>query len=316
MKTSVFESPGNIVIRDSEMPDINEEEVLVRLKGTGVCASNLPVWEGRDWFRYPIEPGAPGHEGYGIVERIGSSVRDVGPGDKVALISQHAYAEYDKAHLSEIARLPEEVGQLHFPGEPAACAVNIFRRSDLLRDQQVLIIGAGYLGCMLIQLAKNAGAIVTVVSRRETSLEYARIAGADHLIGFTDYYKALEQVKKQLPGGAPRIIEATGFRQSIDFATDAIAVRGRMIIAGYHQDGMRNVNMQVWNWKGIDIINAHERDPEIYVDGLKEAIRLTEMKILQPEKFITHYFCFENINEAFRLLKNRPESFMKAVITY
>lgn len=315
MKTSVIESPGNFVIMDSEMPEINENEVLVRLEGTGVCASNLPVWEGREWFRYPIEPGAPGHEGYGVVEKTGSSVRDVKQGDKVTLISQHAYAQYDKANVSEIATFPDEL-KSSFPGEPVACAVNIFRRSDLLKDQPVLVIGAGYLGCMLIQLAKNAGAIINVISRRKTSLEYARIAGADHLIDFDDYYRALGQVKKLFPEGVPRIIEATGAQQSIDFATETIAIRGKLIIAGYHQDGMRHVNMQVWNWKGIDVINAHERNPETSINGLKEAIRLAELKILQPEKFITHYIGFENINDAFRLLKDRPEDFMKAVITY
>jgi threonine dehydrogenase-like Zn-dependent dehydrogenase len=74
--------------------------------------------------------------------------------------------------------------------------------------------------------------------------------------------------------------------------------------------------MQVWNWKGIDVINAHERDQNIYIEGLREAVRLTEQKVLQPEKYITHYIDFTEINEAFKLLHNRPENFLKAVITY
>lgn len=316
MKTSVIESPQNIVIRDTELPGIGDEEVLVRLDGTGVCASNLPVWEGREWFRYPFEPGAPGHEGYGTVSAIGSSVRDLFIGDKVAMISYHAYAEYDKAHISEVVRLPHALGEKPFPGEPAACAVNVFRRSDITEGQVVLIIGAGYLGCLLIQLAKLAGAYVIVVSRRMTSLEYARMAGADHAIRFGDYYETIGRLKGLFPDGIPRIIEATGAQSSIDLATELIAVRGRFVIAGYHQDGLRNVNMQAWNWKGIDVINAHERNPETYIEGLKEAIRLAEKNLLQPDKYITHYVDFQHINEAFRLLKGRPENFLKAVITY
>ncbi|HLN56864.1 MAG TPA: zinc-binding dehydrogenase [Bacteroidales bacterium] len=316
MKTSVIESPLHIVIREADIPQIDEEDVLVRLDGTGVCASNLPVWEGREWFRYPFEPGAPGHEGYGVVADTGKNAGNLSVGDRVSLISYHAYAEYDKAHASNVVRMPETLGGTPFPGEPAACAVNVFRRSDIHADQKVLVIGAGYLGCLLIQLAKNAGAEVTVVSRRKTSLDFAKLAGADHIVELNDYYKTLSVLKEIFPEGPERVIEATGAQASIDLATELIDVRGRLIIAGYHQDGLRNVNMQVWNWKGIDVVNAHERDPEIYISGLMEAIALTEKKILQPERFITHYVELENINDAFRMLKERPENFLKAVITY
>lgn len=316
MKTSIIESPMHIVIRDAEIPQIGEEDVLVRLDGSGVCASNLPVWEGREWFRYPFEPGAPGHEGYGVVAATGNKAVNLSVGDRVSLISYHAYAEYDKAHVSNVVKMPETLGQTAFPGEPAACAVNVFRRSDINRDHKVLVIGAGYLGCLLIQLAKNAGAEVAVVSRRKTSLDFAKFAGADHVVGLDDCNKSLSALREIFPDGPDRIIEATGIQTSIDLATELIRIRGKLYIAGYHQDGLRNVNMQVWNWKGIDVINAHERDPQIYIDGLREAISLTEKKILQPERFITHYVELENINDAFRMLKERPENFLKAVITY
>jgi hypothetical protein len=54
-----------------------------------------------------------------------------------------------------------------------------------------------------------------------------------------------------------------------DLAGELCAERGRLVIAGYHQDGMRQVNVQLWNWRGIDVINAHERDPQAYVDGMR-----------------------------------------------
>lgn len=316
MKTSVIESPLNFVIRETDSPDVGNDDVLVRLEGTGVCASNLPVWEGRQWFTYPLEPGAPGHEGYGIVAAVGADVSDLIPGDKVAMISFHAFAEYDKAAVSNVVKLPDSINGKPFPGEPAACAVNVFKRSDIRKGQRVLVIGAGYLGCLVVQLAKNEGAEVAVVSRRKTSLDYASLAGADHLIGFDDYYRTIEKIRSVFPDNINRVIEATGVQSSIDLATEVIDVRGKLVIAGYHQDGLRNVNMQVWNWKGIDVINAHERDPKIYIDGMKEAISYAERDVLQPERFITHRVEFSEINNAFRLLKGRPENFLKAVITY
>jgi 2-desacetyl-2-hydroxyethyl bacteriochlorophyllide A dehydrogenase len=315
MKTSVIESPGRIIIRDSELPVIGEKDVLVRLEGTGVCASNLPVWEGRDWFSYPFEPGAPGHEGFGKIAAIGPGVTEVSIGDKVALISYNAFAEYDKADVNNVVRIPSLMSGTPFPGEPAACAVNVFKRSDV-RGQTVLVIGAGYLGCLLIELIRNAGSEVVVVSRRKTSLDFASAAGASRLFQIGDYKDTLAELKATYPEGFQTIIEATGAQSSLDLATELISVRGRLVIAGYHQDGPRIINMQQWNWKGIDVVNAHERDQVIYKRGLEEAIELSGRGVLNPEKYITHYLSFENINDAFRLLRERPENFMKAVITY
>ena len=70
------------------------------------------------------------------------------------------------------------------------------------------------------------------------------------------------------------VIEATGQQRPLDLAAELTRVRGRLVIAGYHQDGPRSVNMQLWNWRGIDVINAHERDPEIYRRGMDEGVRL------------------------------------------
>jgi 2-desacetyl-2-hydroxyethyl bacteriochlorophyllide A dehydrogenase len=315
MKTSVIESPGRIVIMDTELPVIGEKDVLVKLEGTGVCASNLPVWEGREWFSYPFEPGAPGHEGFGKVAAVGEGVSEVSIGDQVALISYNAFAEFDKADINNVVRIPSFMSGSPFPGEPAACAVNVFKRSDI-RGQTVLIIGAGYLGCLLIQLIRNAGSEVTVVSRRKTSLDFAGAAGASHLVQMGDYHNTLAELRAAYPDGFHTIIEATGAQSSLDLATELISVRGRLVIAGYHQDGPRTINMQQWNWKGIDVVNAHERDTAVYRQGLEEAIELAGKGVLQPEKYITHYLSFENINDAFRLLRERPENFMKAVIQY
>ena len=67
---------------------------------------------------------------------------------------------------------------------------------------------------------------------------------------------------KQITAGrlCERVIEAVGKQWPLDLAGELVGYGGKLIIAGYHQDGPRQVNMQSWNWKGIDVINAHERD--------------------------------------------------------
>ena len=316
MEASVIASPKNLEIIETQLPEIGEEEVLVKLKGTGLCVSNLPVWEGRPWFNYPSEPGAPGHEGYGVVEQAGGAVTGILPGDEVALISHHAYAEYDKTHYSNVVKLPSSFNGNPFPGEPLACAVNVFKRSDIHKNQTVVVIGAGFLGCLLIQLLKDAGAEVIAVSQRRSSLKFAEKSGADHLVRLEETWKTSEHIQKIAKNGVPRVIEATGAQSAIDLATEIISEYGRLIIAGYHQDGLRKVNMQVWNWKALDVINAHERDPKIYISGLREAIHKTSDGILRPQELITHYFDFKDINNAFKVLHERPEGYLKGVIIY
>ena len=316
MKAAVIISPKQIKIFEAPVPVPGDEEVVVKLKGTGLCVSNLPVWEGREWFSYPLEPGSPGHEGYGIVENVGANAVGIAKGDKVSLISHHAYAEYDKTNVSNVVKVPAGFNGQPFPGEPLACAVNVFRRSDIWKEHTVVVIGAGFLGCLLIQLIKNTGARIIAVSRRNSSLEFAEKAGAHHLIRFTDVWDASKQIRLMAGNGVPRVIEATGEQQSVDLATDIISEGGRLIIAGYHQDGLRNVNMQVWNWKGIDVINAHERDAGVYTEGLREAVQKTEAGILRPNELITHFFEQNDLGHAFQTLYQRPEGFLKAVITY
>jgi threonine dehydrogenase-like Zn-dependent dehydrogenase len=87
------------------------------------------------------------------------------------------------------------------------------------------------------------------------------------------------------------------------------------VIAGYHQDGLRQVNMQLWNWRGIDVINAHERDPQRYVDGMKRAVKLMTEGVMDPTPLYTHRLPLDRLGEALELTRTRPDGFMKALVT-
>jgi threonine dehydrogenase-like Zn-dependent dehydrogenase len=292
-------------------------EVRVRLEGCGVCASNLPVWEGRPWFTYPLSPGAPGHEGWGTVDAVGQGVEDVTVGDRVALLSYHAYAEYDVAPASGVVRLPDTLAGRAFPGEPLACVMNIFRRSAIERGQTVAIVGIGFIGAALAALATRAGARVIALSRRPFALEMAERMGAATQLSLEDPACAVAQVRAATGGqGCHCVIEAVGSQQTLDIATELTGVRARLVIAGYHQDGPRRVNLQEWNWRGLDVINAHERDPGVYRRGMEAAIELVAGGDFDPEPLWTHRFPLEEADAAFEALAARPAGFMKALIEY
>ena len=312
---AVVSAPGRIEVKMLEFREPEAGELRVQIDGCGVCASNLPVWEGKPWFEYPFEPGAPGHEAWGRVDAIGEGVTGFKRGDRVALLSSHAYAEYDFASASELVQLPATLEEVAFPAEPLGCAMNIFKRARVQAGETVAIVGVGFLGTLLTQLGVSAGARVLALSHRRSSLKLAERYGAAATIEIVDEQQAVQSIKRLTHGrGCECVIEATGTQEALDLATELTAERGRLVIAGYHQDGPRRVNMQLWNWRGIDIINAHERDPLVYVSGMREAIAAVEAGVIDPRPLYTHSFPLNELSRAFETLENSPEGFVKALI--
>lgn len=319
MRTAVIANPRRVEIALAPVPAAGEGELLVKLEGCGVCGSNIPVWEGRPWFQYPLDPGAPGHEGWGRVERVGCGVAGFSPGDRVAFLSNHAYSEYDTANANKAVRLPKELDALPFPAEPLGCAMNVFERSGIRAGDSVAVVGVGFLGALLVRLASHGGARVVAISRRQFALDCARLFGAAETIAMHSnaaHASTLERAV-QLAGarGYDCVIEAAGKQETLDLAAQLTKERGRLVIAGYHQDGPRQVDLQLWNWRGLDVINAHERDPRIYLRGMQAAISAVLEGILDPSRLYTHAYPLERLSDALNDAATRPDGFLKALVT-
>jgi threonine dehydrogenase-like Zn-dependent dehydrogenase len=286
MDAAVLVAPRVCRVERVRRPEPGRGHVRVRIDGCGVCGSSLPLWEGRPWFSYPLEPGAPGHEGWGIVEAAGPEVEGALIGRRVALLSQHALAQYDVAAADDVVLLPTQLDGLPFPGEALGCVVNAFGRSDVGPGQTVAIVGMGFFGSAFAQLARAAGAEVVEVRR-----------GTDS----SAWHERCE-----------RVLEAAGTQEALDSASELVAPRGRLVIAGFHQDGRRTIDLQSWNWRGIDVVNAHERDRRVCVEGMREAARLAAAGTLDVEALATHRFPLERAGDAFAAAARREPGFVKA----
>jgi threonine dehydrogenase-like Zn-dependent dehydrogenase len=253
------------------VPEPEENEVLIRVEGCGVCGSSLPVWEGREWFSYPLEDGSPGHEVWGVTE----------DGRRVAALSFHGYAEWDVAAADTLVDLPDELDGVPFPGEALGCAVNVVRRARIEPRDRVAVVGMGFLGTAVAQIVGEA----------------AEVERGTHVDGEFEV-----------------VIETAGTQSALDTASQLVAEGGRLVIAGYHQDGPRSVDMQSWNWRGIEVVNAHERRQEAYVDGMREAVRLAVDGTLDVESLVTHVLPLSALEQAFHLASVRPSGFVKAVV--
>jgi threonine dehydrogenase-like Zn-dependent dehydrogenase len=195
--------------------------------------------------------------------------------------------------------------------------MNVLRRSALHPGQTVAIVGIGFLGALLTALATQARARVIAISRRAFALEIARQYGAVTAIRLDDPQQVVAHVHALTGGaGCERVIEAVGQQEPLDLAGELTGIGGRLIIAGYHQDGLRQVNMQLWNWRGLEVINAHERDPAVIVEGVRMAADAVTRGTLNPVPLYTHKATLEQLPRVFAAMQQRPEGFLKAWITY
>lgn len=304
--------PGHFVVEAGPPPEHGPADLVVRLEGCGVCASSLPVWEGRRWFDYPVCPGAPGHEGWGTVVATGEEVDYPRIGQRVACLAENAYSEFIALPANHAVVLPPSLDDMPFPGEAIGCAMNIFRRSQVRPGHTVAVIGAGFIGLLLVQLSVAAGAQVAVFSRREYVRELAKHYGAFAAFDTEDWWGNAHKLNEMTNGqGCERVIEVTGLQFALDTATELVAEYGRLVIGGYHQDGLRQVNMQKWNWRAIDVINAHERDTLQCISGIRAAVRATEEGRIKPRELLTHSYHLDQLDQAFKAVVERPEGFIK-----
>jgi len=263
-RAAVLVEPKRFVVQELELAELPASHVRVRLEGCGVCASNFEPWDGRPWFQYPFAPGNPGHEGWGVVQAVGSAVTGVREGDRVTMLAERAYATHVDVDAAKVVALPASLDGRLVPGEPLACAWNVLARSEIQPGQRVAIVGIGFMGAVLTALCRQAGAEVIAISRRRSTLAVAERMGAHTCVPMDDHHGIIRQVEA-LTGGAlcDCVIECAGAQWPLDLATALTRVRGRLVVAGYHQDGPRQIDMQLWNWRGIDVINAHERDERV-----------------------------------------------------
>jgi D-arabinose 1-dehydrogenase-like Zn-dependent alcohol dehydrogenase len=286
---------------DVAIPQPGPGQVLVKISACGVCGSDLNAWRGVLGIEFPLAPGAPGHETIGTVAAVGRDVDSAWCGKRVTGLMWNGFAEYGVADIANLVDVPREFPELL--GEPLACAANVVRRASIGPNDDVAIVGFGYLAALIVQCLPRPRPCWTAIARRASSRELALSLGAANAYDF-----------REIPSEAwdhfPVVIESTGAQQPLDHATWLTAFGGRLVIAGYHADGPRTVNMQSWNWKGIDVINAHEREPAKYVAALR-GVMASEIRV---DILHTHTWSLSDIGAAFAAADLHGPGFIKAVV--
>ena len=310
----MLEAPKRLRLVERALPPIGRSEALVRVAACGVCTSELDVWDGSagsEGF-----PRFPGHEVSGIVEAVGEEVTSVRPGDAVGVLASRGFAEYVAVGADRCfgaGELPLEIASW---AEPLACAVNAVELADVSLGDDVLIIGAGFMGSLAQLLVGLRGPRnVIVADTRTDALERALAMGATHAVNPMEE-DLPARVKELTDGrGADVSFEVTGRQAPLLALGDATRMSGTVAIVGYHQGGMREIPLAQWNWMAFKIANAHFREQATILRGMRTGMRLLTSGTLRLDALATHRFPLDEVQRAFETAHEKPEGFVKATVS-
>jgi L-iditol 2-dehydrogenase len=287
--------------------------VLVRVAGCGVCSSELGAWTGRVPTDYPVRIG---HEVSGEIVAVGAAVTGFADGDRVAVWTLGSgYAEF-VAVRADYCRVVGELPLEHALAEPIACASNSVELADVRLGDDVLVVGAGFMGLLVLQLVALRGPRhVIVADTRSDVLALAAQLGATRTVDTTR--ESLTDVVAELTGGTGVDItfEVTGSQSALDLVGDVTRMSGKIALVGYHQGDSRSVPMSYWNWMAFQILNCHFREVATILRGMSVGVRLLRAGRLSLDLLVTHRLPLESVNEAFALAVDKPPGYVKAVVT-
>ncbi|MCZ7400791.1 MAG: alcohol dehydrogenase catalytic domain-containing protein [Candidatus Methanoperedens sp.] len=323
MKTAVYYNNNDIRIEERPKPQIKNGELLVKVKASGICGTDL-----MEWYRIKKAPRVLGHEMTGdIVESrsdkftIGQRVfvshhvpcnecRHCLSGNHTACETLHK-GNYDPGGFSEYVRIPEinvENGTYLLPEnvsyeegtmiEPLACVVRAQRIIDVRKGQTVIVMGSGISGLLNIAVAKSKKGNVIATDINEFRLEKARQFGADEIFN----------ANEELGIKADRIIMCTGAMPAFEAAFRYIDRKGTIMLFAIPN---KNIQIPVEDfWRNeLSIVSSYGAAP---VD-LEEALKLIRNGTINVKDMITDRVRLEEIQRGFKIAGGAGNS-LKVVI--
>jgi propanol-preferring alcohol dehydrogenase len=334
----IIEPNKPLEINDTELPKPNGNQVIVKVKSTGVCHSDLHLWEGGydtgDGFMKVTDRGVtfpvtPGHEVVGNVEEIGDSVQGVNIGDLVlvypwigcgecttcekgntnlcespkslGVFQDGGYAEYvlvsDAKFLAKIDNLdPDAAASLACSGLTAFTAV---KKALVNNPENILIVGAGGLGLMGVQIASAlTKANIICADLDDEKLNSAKELGATHIINTKEPDAAKKIMAICDEKGVDSIIDFVNAPPTVKMDLSLIRKRGNIILVGLFGGSIELPLVSV-PLKAITIQGAYTGN---YNDML-ELIKLAQRGIINP--IVSKHYKLDEVNIALSDLKNR-----------
>jgi len=329
MRAALFEAPERMVVREVELHPCGDTDVIVKVHACGICGSDLRNF--RTGLKGHPLPQVMGHEFTGVVTEIGSDVRRLAVGDRVAVapdvscgecyyckrglvnlcVSHRMIGTHWPGGFAEYVHLPEVVlerGMVHrIPGElslddaalsePTSSVIAAQERAGVGLGDTVLVIGDGPIGCLHLEVARSRGA-VRVIMAGLTRLKEAERFSPDLLIdsGSRDTVKEVLAATDGL--GADVAIVATPVATTQAQAVRAVRKRGRVILFGGlpRSDPHTTLDGNLIHYGELEVMGAFSYPAYVH----EKALAILAGKRLHPEKYFNLVVPLSDILQGFQ----------------
>jgi L-iditol 2-dehydrogenase len=343
MNTIQIEGPRKLSYLTTSIPLYREDEVLIRVRFIGVCATDLEIYDGSmSYFKngkasYPITPG---HEWSGEVVTLGSKVKDLSIGDRVVGETTISCGKCKLCLQGRYNLCPERVENgvmgkqgagaqfMSYPThalhrfksslsfeeaaliETAAVAYRGTNKLNITPSDKVAVIGAGPVGLLCVQIVKILGARhVTLVDLRENRLETGRKVGADETINIAK--QNLEQVMRPIEESKryTAVIEATGNVLAVESIFSYVAPAARVCLLGLC--GGKRAKFDIDKLVSFDLeVHGSLSSPGVW----EEVVHLFECGKLKAKELISHRLKLKDMEYAFELMEKKDETITKILL--
>jgi L-iditol 2-dehydrogenase len=331
LKRVVIQVPNTVSIEEVKIPELEPDEILLKIAYCGICGSDLHAFRGEHPF-IPL-PATPGHEFSATVEKMGKKVSNFQKGDRVTVepsltcgecyncrIGRYnicenlrvmgcqgdgAMADYLTVPSEKVILIPDELSLLNAAlSEPIAVGVHAAKRAGILLHKNVVIIGSGMIGLSVLANVVKAGAEnITVIDLSDSRLEKAKVLGATKTINASQT-SAINVIKQNQPyEGIDVVFECVGVEQSIRDAIEIVRKGGKIIVVGVFGEATE-VQMAYVQDRELELIGSL-----MYIRrDFTEAIKLLANEEVPPELFTSKIFPLENAQDAFEQAFNKEQN--------
>jgi 2-desacetyl-2-hydroxyethyl bacteriochlorophyllide A dehydrogenase len=338
MKAVQVVKPGQLEVIDKEMPVIKHQtEVLIQVKMTGICGSDMHIYHGTS----PVAtyPRVIGHEVTGQIVETGKAVTSLSLGDKVVIepmmtcgecyacrigrqnVCQNlkvfgvhidgGYQEYLVLPEGMVHKVDSELGwEEAVLVEPYTIGAQANWRGDVRQGDVVFIMGAGPIGLCSLQMAKHIGATCIISDLSDEKLSYAKRIGADFIINPL-CEDVIQKVGEHTHGmGANVIIDAVCTTKTFEQAVQVASVAGRIVVLGF-TDEKSSIPQLAITKKELTISGSR-----LQTGQFLEVIALINNRKINTRNFVTHTFPLEEIKDAIKLIERNPNAVRKVLLRF
>ena len=327
MKAIQIKSPGHVVLVDQNILKPKANEVLIKIMASGICGTDIHIFNGDYLSNYPI---VPGHEFSGIIEHVGKDVIRFQVGDRVAVepniscdncyycLNNHqnfcenwqAIGVTLQGGMAQYIIVPEKVtfhiNDLPFESgafmEPLSCVLHGIERINIRISDRVAILGAGPIGLLFLQMVQLQGATsVTVLENQTSRAEIAKRFGANHVAN---------NIKELKDEDFDIVIDATGKISIMDKTIDLVRRGGKVLLFGVPSAGeMINFEGIKLFQKGLTLFSSFTSVRNSY-----QAISLLQSKQIVVSELISHTLPLSDFGKGVELIEKGIGNVKKVII--